>query len=41
MYGDQQGEADEKCGEINFGLDYDFPTQTLRLKMIQVVQAGL
>ena len=27
---------DEKCGEINFGLDYDFATQTLKLKIIQV-----
>jgi len=26
---------DEKCGEINFGLDYDFATQTLKLKIIQ------
>ena len=28
---------DEKCGEINFGLDYDFATQTLKLKIIQVL----
>ena len=31
-----QGEPSEKCGEINFSLDYDFNTQTLRLKLIQV-----
>ena len=32
----EQGEPSEKCGEINFGLEYDFATQTLKLKMIQV-----
>jgi hypothetical protein len=31
-----QGEPSEKCGEINFSLDYDFNTQTLKLKIIQV-----
>lgn len=35
MYTDQ-GEPSEKCGEINFALDYDFPSQTLKLKLIQV-----
>jgi hypothetical protein len=35
MYLDQ-GEPSEKCGELNFGLDYDFSTQTLKLKIIQV-----
>jgi hypothetical protein len=35
MYIDQ-GEPSEKCGELNFALDYDFPTQTLKLKLIQV-----
>ena len=30
------GEPSEKCGEINFSLDYDFQTQTLKLKIIQV-----
>ena len=34
MYGGDGN--DEKCGEINFGLDYDFSTQTLKLKIIQV-----
>ena len=34
MYGGDGN--DEKCGEINFGLDYDFATQTLKLKIIQV-----
>jgi len=34
LYTDQ-GEPSEKCGEINFSLDYDFNTQTLRLKLIQ------
>jgi len=33
MYGGDGN--DEKCGEINFGLDYDFSTQTLKLKIIQ------
>ena len=35
MYGTDGN--DEKCGEINFGLDYDFSTQTLKLKIIQVL----
>ncbi len=35
MYTDQ-GDPSEKCGELNFSLDYDFATQTLKLKMIQV-----
>ena len=35
MYHDT-GEPTEKCGELNFGLEYDYPTQTLKLKMIQV-----
>ena len=35
MYMDQ-GEPSEKCGELNFGLEYDFATQTLKLKIIQV-----
>ena len=35
MYLDQ-GEPSEKCGELNFGLEYDFATQTLKLKIIQV-----
>jgi len=34
MYLDQ-GEPSEKCGELNFGLEYDFATQTLKLKIIQ------
>ena len=25
-----------KCGDINFGLEYDFPSETLKLKIIQV-----
>ena len=35
MYG-TEGEPSERCGEINFGLEYDFGTQTLKLKIIQV-----
>ena len=35
MYLDQ-GEPSEKCGDLNFGLEYDFATQTLKLKIIQV-----
>ena len=35
MYG-ANGDSSEKCGEINFGLDYDFATQTLKLKIVQV-----
>ena len=34
MYGGDGN--DEKCGEINFGLDYDFATQTLKLRIIRV-----
>ncbi|XP_023327507.1 synaptotagmin-2 [Eurytemora carolleeae] len=34
LYTDQ-GEPSEKCGDLNFSLDYDFNTQTLRLKIIQ------
>lgn len=34
MYG-TEGEPSERCGEINFGLEYDFGTQTLKLKIIQ------
>ncbi|XP_059080048.1 synaptotagmin-7-like isoform X2 [Tigriopus californicus] len=34
MYTDM-GEPTEKCGELNFGLEYDFATQTLKLKIIQ------
>ena len=30
------GEPSEKCGDLNFGLEYDFATQTLKLKIIQV-----
>ena len=32
----ETGDPSEKCGELNFSLDYDFATQTLKLKMIQV-----
>ena len=32
----ETGDPTEKCGELNFSLDYDFATQTLKLKMIQV-----
>ena len=39
MYGTDGN--DEKCGEINFGLDYDFATQTLKLKIIQVLKNTL
>ena len=31
----ETGDPSEKCGELNFSLDYDFATQTLKLKMIQ------
>ena len=30
------GEPSEKCGDLNFGLEYDFATQTLKLKIIRV-----
>ena len=39
----ETGDPSEKCGELNFSLDYDFATQTLKLKMIQVsldIQSG-
>jgi len=32
----EQGEPSEKCGELNFGLEFDYETQTLKLKIIQV-----
>ena len=38
FYADPLGEPGEKCGDINFGIDYDFPTQTFKLKIIQVRQ---
>ena len=41
MYKDQQGEPSEKCGDIHFGLNYDFSPQTLKLKIIEVMQVGL
>lgn len=31
----ETGEPSEKCGEINFQLDYDFVSQTMKLKVIQ------
>ena len=31
------GEPSEKCGDLNFGLEYDFATQTLKLKIIRVL----
>ena len=34
----ETGDPSEKCGELNFSLDYDFATQTLKLKMIQVTR---
>ena len=37
MYTDQ-GEPSEKCGDLNFSLEYDYATQTLKLKIIQVSQ---
>lgn len=40
MYTDT-GDPTEKCGELNFALDYDFATQTLKLKMIQVRLKGV
>lgn len=40
MYTDM-GEPTEKCGELNFGLEYDFATQTLKLKIIQVTLKGI
>ena len=41
MYKDQQGDPSEKCGDIHFGLNYDFSKQTLKLKIIEVMQVGL
>jgi hypothetical protein len=41
LYADPQGETGEKCGDINFGIDYDFPTQTFKLKLIQVRGRGI
>jgi len=35
MYADQ-GDPSEKCGDLNFSLEYDYATQTLKLKIIQV-----
>ena len=35
---DQTEELGEKCGNINFNIDYDFPTKTLKLKIIQVLK---
>ena len=32
----EQGQHSEKCGDINFGLDYDFSSETLKLRVIQV-----
>ena len=26
----------ERCGDINFSVEYEYPTQTLKLKIIQV-----
>ena len=36
LYSDQAGEPSEKCGDINFNIEYEYPTQTLKLKIIQV-----
>ena len=36
LYSDQLGEPSEKCGDINFNIEYEYPTQTLKLKIIQV-----
>lgn len=37
MYTDPQGDgvSGERCGDINFSIDYDFTSQTLKLKIIQ------
>jgi len=35
MCSTKQDSAEERCGDINFGLDYDFSTQTLKLRMFQ------
>ena len=34
------GEPSERCGDINFGVEYEYPSQTLKLKIIQV-RAGV
>ena len=31
-----EGGGGERCGDINFSIDYDFTSQTLKLKIIQV-----
>ena len=40
MYIDQ-GDPSEKQGELNFSLDYDYASQTLKLKIIQVSYEGM
>ena len=30
----------DKCGEINFGIEYDFISETLKLRIIQVSDWG-
>ena len=35
MYTDPQG-LGEKCGDINYSLEYDFEAETLKLNIIQV-----
>jgi len=35
LYTDQLGEPSERCGDINFSVEYEYPTQTLKLKIIQ------
>ena len=32
------GEPSEKCGDLNFALEYDYTTQTLKLRIIQVAR---
>ena len=27
------GEPSERCGDINFGVEYEYPSQTLKLKI--------
>ena len=41
IYSDQQDRPSSKCGDINFGLDYDYSSQTLKLKIIQVLIADI
>ena len=36
LYSDQVGEPSEKCGDINFSIEYEYSSQTLKLKIIQV-----